>query len=58
MIDEVMISKTLLTQLTDIPGDVDVAAVLEVMVNAPGSSHTRGGCHLDLNYIVLCRRYQ
>ncbi len=58
MIDEVMISKTLLTQLTDIPGDMNVAAVLEVVVNAPGSSHTRGGRHLDLNYVALCRRYQ
>ena len=53
-----MIWLALLTQLTDIPGDMNVAAVLEVVVNAPGSSHTRGGCHLDLNYIVLCRRYQ
>ena len=41
-----------LTQLINIPGDVDVTVILEVVVNTPGSRHTCGGCHLDVNNIV------
>ena len=44
--------KALFTQLSDVPRDMNVAAVLEVVVDAPGGSDPGGCSHVDDDVIA------
>jgi hypothetical protein len=44
------------TELSDVPGHMNIATVLEIVVDAPGSSDPSGSRHVNVNFVTNISR--